>query len=129
MKSALLIAVACCWCLVAGDSWLFAKDHKQPATSDQQRLPVPGTKFHDLPPGDGRADVEAACYACHSADLLAQQRLTEKQWTATVEKMMRWGAPLEESKKSAVIAYLAKHFGPDNKNFTPIAVTPVQPAR
>jgi hypothetical protein len=88
-------------------------------------LPQPGTQFHELPKAAARADVEAACYACHSADLLAQQRLTEKQWTATVEKMIRWGADLDDSKKSAVIAYLAKNYGPDNK-FTPLAVAPVK---
>jgi hypothetical protein len=91
-------------------------------------LPQPGTQFHELPKRPGRAEVEAACYACHSADLLVQQRLTEKQWTAAVEKMMRWGAPLEESKKSVVIAYLAKNFGPNNK-FRPIAVSPVHPVK
>ena len=90
-------------------------------------LPIPGTQFHELPTGPGRDDVEAACYACHSADLLVQQRLTEKQWTATVEKMTRWGAPVDESKKSAVIAYLSKHFGPGNR-FTPLTVAPVRPA-
>jgi len=88
-------------------------------------LPTPGTEFHELAKGDGRTDVEAACYACHSADLLAQQHLTEKQWTATVEKMIRWGAALDESKKIAVIAYLAKNYGPDNR-FTPLAVAPVK---
>jgi len=87
-------------------------------------LPLIGTTFKPLPPGPARAKVEAACYACHSADLLVQQRLTEKQWTAEVEKMMRWGAALEEKDKSAVIAYLARHFGPAN-TFTPTKVQPL----
>ena len=88
-------------------------------------LPLVGTTFHSLPPGPARAKVEAACYACHSADLIAQQRLTEKQWTAEVEKMMRWGAAMDEKDKSAVIAYLSKHFGPAN-TFKPIEVRPVK---
>ncbi len=79
-------------------------------------LPPLGTKFKQLPAGPAKAKVEAACYACHSADLLAQQRLTEKQWTAAVEKMMRWGAPVEnDADKSAIIAYLSKHYGPENR--------------
>jgi hypothetical protein len=78
-------------------------------------LPMPGTKFKDLPPGKAKADVEAACYACHSADLLVQQRLTQKQWTATVEKMMRWGAVVPEEKKTPIIDYLSKNFGVSNK--------------
>ena len=87
-------------------------------------LPLIGTTFKPLPPGPARAKVEAACYACHSADLLVQQRLTEKQWTAEVEKMMRWGAALDEKDKSAVIAYLARHFGLEN-TFTPTKVQPL----
>ena len=87
-------------------------------------LPLLGTTFKPLPPGPARPKVEAACYACHSADILVQQRLTEKQWTAAVEKMIRWGAAVKDEDKSAIIAYLSKHFGPDNK-FTPIGVKPL----
>jgi len=88
-------------------------------------LPVLGTQFKQLPPGPAKEKVEAACYACHSADLLVQQRLTQKQWTATVEKMMRWGAALDEKDKGAVIDYLAKNFGAENKGFKPTKVKPV----
>lgn len=86
-------------------------------------LPKLGTQFHQLPDGKGKNETEAACYRCHSADMLAQQRLTEKQWTATVEKMMRWGANVPEKDKAKIIAYLATHFGPENK-FTPIRTRP-----
>lgn len=82
-------------------------------------LPLLGTTFKQLPPGPTKAKVEAACYACHSADIVVQQRLTEKQWTASVEKMIRWGAEVKDADKAAMIAYLAKHFGPENR-FTPI---------
>ena len=72
-------------------------------------LPVLGTKFHSLPAGTGRQLVEASCLPCHSPDMLVQQRLTEKQWTATVDKMVRWGA---------------KKFGATN-TFTPVKTRPV----
>ena len=88
-------------------------------------LPMPGTQFQQLPAGNGRAEVEAACYACHSADILVQQRLTEKQWTATVEKMMRWGAEVKEEEKGVMIAYLSKHFGVGNR-FAPLKTKPVR---
>ena len=87
-------------------------------------LPMPGTRFQQLPEGPGKAEVEAACYACHSADLLVQQRLTDKQWTASVEKMARWGANVPPEKKDAIVGYLARHFGPGNR-FTPIRTAPV----
>ena len=88
-------------------------------------LPVPGTKFHSLPEGKGKARVEEACLPCHSADLLVQQRLTPKQWTATVEKMMRWGAEVKESEKQVLIDYLSKNFGVDNR-FVPAKTLTVQ---
>ena len=78
-------------------------------------LPMPGTQFKQLPPGTGKAEVEAACLQCHAADLLAQQRLSEKQWTASVEKMVRWGANVPEGDRSAIVAYLARHYGPKNR--------------
>jgi hypothetical protein len=88
-------------------------------------LPLPGTQFKQLPPGPGKAEVEAACYACHSADLLVQQRLTEKQWTATVDKMMRWGAEVPADKKAEVVTYLSRNFGPNNR-FVPTKTAPVR---
>lgn len=89
-------------------------------------LPTPGTQFKQLPAGTGKAQVEAACYACHSADLLVQQRLTEKQWTATVEKMTRWGANVPPEAKQPIIDYLARHFGPDAGVFTPTRVETIK---
>jgi hypothetical protein len=86
-------------------------------------LPQLGTQYHQLPAGKAKAQVEASCYPCHSADILVQQRLTEKQWTATVEKMIRWGAKADD--KQAIIRYLSQHFGPDNKKFVPIKTRPV----
>ena len=52
-----------------------------------------------------------------------QQRLTEKQWMASVEKMMRWGAVVADADKAKMIQYLSKNFGPQNK-FTPTKVRP-----
>jgi cytochrome c5 len=87
-------------------------------------LPVLGTRFHSLPAGGGKQIVEASCLPCHSADMLVQQRLTEKQWTAEVDKMIRWGAVMKESDKPAIVAYLAKNFGAASK-FAPIRTRPV----
>lgn len=98
---------------------------KKRAVSYDTALPALGTKFHSLPAGHGKELVEAACLRCHSADMLAQQRLTEKQWTATVEKMMRWGAVVKDDDKSPIIAYLTKHFGVENRGFVPTRARPV----
>jgi hypothetical protein len=87
-------------------------------------LPTLGTKFHSLPAGTGRQLVEASCLPCHSPDILVQQRLTEKQWTATVDKMIRWGAVMKDTDKPAMVAYLSKNFGTTN-TFTPAKTRPV----
>ncbi len=87
-------------------------------------LPPLGTRFHALPSGKGRSLVEASCFPCHSADILVQQRLTEKQWTTEVEKMMRWGAKVGDKDKAAIVAYLSRNFGPGNRSFVPIRTRP-----
>jgi mono/diheme cytochrome c family protein len=59
-------------------------------------------------PRDAAAAVfTRSCLACHDRDLIAQQRLTRAGWVREVEKMIRWGAPVSESEKSALVDYLA----------------------
>ena len=90
------------------------------ALAAKPTLPALGTRYHELPGGTEKAAIEAACYPCHSADILVQQQLTEKQWTAEIEKMIRWGAKVDESDKAAIVTYLSRHFGAENRNFVPI---------
>ncbi len=115
-----------------GDSAAAAKKRKKKhaklkpvAVNFDQRLPVLGTRLAELPPGDGKAIADGACLTCHSSDMLRQQRLTEKQWAASVDKMVGWGAQVPESRKDALVAYLARNFGPDNDRFQPIVTRPV----
>jgi cytochrome c5 len=90
-----------------------------------QSLPALGTRLAALPPGPGKAIADRACLPCHSAEIVRQQRLGEKQWKANVEKMVRWGAEVGESEEAELVAYLAKHFGPDNDRFRPVVTRPV----
>jgi len=95
---------------------------KPPAAPE---LPILGTRLSTLPEGPGRATVEKACLQCHSGDMLRQQRLTEKQWTANLDKMIRWGAAVTDADKAEALHYLVEHFGPDNDAFRPVAVAPL----
>jgi mono/diheme cytochrome c family protein len=54
--------------------------------------------------------VALSCTACHGADLLAQQRISPKQWEASVKKMVGWGAFVEDKEQPALVAYLAAHY-------------------
>ena len=89
------------------------------------KLPVLGTRLAEFPPGEGKAIADQACLNCHSADVVRQQRLNEKQWTASLAKMSGWGAEIPESRKDALLAYLVKNFGPDNDRFQPVVTRPV----
>ena len=97
----------------------------QPAPQpDEQELPELGTRLAALPDDPVKGVADAACLSCHSADLIRQQRLNAKQWTANVDKMIGWGAPVPEDQKAALVAYLTAHFGPDNDRFEPTVVRP-----
>jgi mono/diheme cytochrome c family protein len=56
-----------------------------------------------------RAFVEN-CRICHGEEMTTRQRLTTKQWTAEVEKMVTWGAPLPPEQKSSLVHYLSTTF-------------------
>lgn len=96
----------------------------KPASFDES-LPSLGMQLSELPAGPGQATASGACLACHSADMLRQQRLDEKKWAASVTKMIGWGAEVPEAKKDELIGYLVKSFGPDNDRFTPLVTRPV----
>jgi len=50
------------------------------------------------------------CLMCHGADMTSRQRLTPKQWTVEVEKMIGWGTPLPPERKDGLIAYLSETY-------------------
>ncbi|HWZ85987.1 MAG TPA: cytochrome c [Thermoanaerobaculia bacterium] len=90
-----------------------------------EALPVLGSELGDFPAGALKPLAEQACFHCHSADMVKQQRLTEKQWTAEITKMVGWGAVVPEDQRAALIAYLFEHFGPDNDRFHPVVAKPL----
>ena len=93
----------------------------------QSQLPVLGNVITPLPEGSGKTVAERTCLPCHSGDILRQQRLTEKQWTAVLTKMAGWGAELSDTDRVVLMPYLVSQFGPENDRFQPVAVRPIQP--
>jgi hypothetical protein len=96
-----------------------------PVANFDARLPVLGTHLSEFPPGAAKPVADQGCLSCHAADLVWQQRLTEKQWTASVNKMIGWGADVPEARKAELVAYLLANFGPDNVKYQPVVTRPV----
>ena len=66
------------------------------------------------------------CLMCHGEEMTSRQRLTPKQWTAEVEKMIGWGTPLPPERKDGLIAYLSESY-PTGKPTPPAArLTPAE---
>jgi mono/diheme cytochrome c family protein len=59
-----------------------------------------------------RAVITDSCVACHDHQMLEQQRMTVAQWTAELDKMQKWGAPMEPAQKAALLAFASAHFSP-----------------
>jgi mono/diheme cytochrome c family protein len=64
---------------------------------------------------EARRSFVENCLMCHGEDMTSRQRLTTKQWTAEVEKMAGWGAPLPADRKQPLIEYLAEMY-PNTKS-------------
>lgn len=56
--------------------------------------------------------ILARCSVCHSADLIAQQRLPRARWEATVEKMKHWGAEISNEEADLLVRYLSARYHP-----------------
>lgn len=55
-------------------------------------------------------EVQSACSACHSLDVVRAQRLSREEWAVELRKMMKMGARLRN--QNAVLDYLARTYGP-----------------
>lgn len=68
------------------------------------------------PPPLAAAEVDEAlrldCQSCHGLAYIRQQRLTARQWIATLNKMRGWGALLEEARVPPLADALSQRHGP-----------------
>ena len=65
-----------------------------------------------MPSGEGAAILRARCTACHGPELIVQQRLDSNGWSRELDKMIGWGAMVDEAERNMLVPYLARHFGP-----------------
>jgi cytochrome c5 len=71
--------------------------------------PVPS---HIVATAGTEAIYKRACYTCHEDDLIQAQRLTRAGWTREVDKMVRWGAVVNDVERDALIEYLTARYPP-----------------
>ncbi len=67
----------------------------------------------ELPEGEGRVLLLAACTRCHDLKGLPAYRgyWDDTRWRSMVETMVKNGAPLDAQQTGVLAAYLARHFG------------------
>jgi mono/diheme cytochrome c family protein len=67
---------------------------------------------------EARRSFVENCLMCHGEEMTTRQRLTAKQWTAEVEKMVGWGSPLPIDRKQPLVDYLAEVY-PNTRSAPP----------
>jgi hypothetical protein len=74
--------------------------------------PAPGQTANPLPPGEHMPLVLGACIPCHSAEMVAQQRLDRATWEAIVDRMITYGAPITPETRPLILQYLVTRLAP-----------------
>lgn len=59
----------------------------------------------------GASVFEQRCLRCHRADLVEQQRLTPAGWRREIDKMIGWGARVDDADRDALLTYLSGRYG------------------
>jgi cytochrome c2 len=50
------------------------------------------------------------CLMCHSVEVAVQQRFGPEGWSDTLDRMIKYGAPIPPEDKQQLMAYLLRHF-------------------
>jgi cytochrome c5 len=74
--------------------------------------PAEAAEIAALPEGSAKTLVTERCLLCHGAALIVQQRKDAAAWGRTVTQMRTWGTQIQDDDQAAIVAYLARHFGP-----------------
>jgi cytochrome c2 len=54
------------------------------------------------------------CVICHSVEIAVQQRFGPQGWSDTLDRMIRYGAPIPPEDKQQLMAYLLQHYRDPN---------------
>jgi len=77
--------------------------------------------LNNLPPGDGRTLLAAACAQCHGLKTITSIRDGSAGWKNYVQEMILRGAQLTPAETDTLVQYLTKNFGPGSPAAPPAA--------
>ena len=63
-----------------------------------------------IPQTDGWVLVVSRCVICHSVEIAVQQRFGPQGWSETLDRMIKYGAPIPPEDKAQLMAYLLRHY-------------------
>ena len=81
----------------------------------------------EMPDGPGKDITIATCTKCHSITNITGQHKDKDGWTATITKMVGYGATGSDDDFEAILTYVTKNYGLDTPA-TPPAAAPAPPA-
>ena len=67
-----------------------------------------------LPPGPGHDQVAMTCGKCHPVTQVTDKRMSEDDWSQTLDRMIGLGAKLSDEDRPVVLKYLTTNFGTDD---------------
>ena len=54
------------------------------------------------------------CVICHSVEIAVQQRFGPQGWSDTLDRMIKYGAPIPPEDKTQLMTYLLRHYRDPN---------------
>ena len=75
------------------------------STADAQEVPIPQTPGWEL---------VMRCVICHSVEIAVQQRFGPQGWSETLDRMIKYGAPIPPGEKTQLMTYLLRHYRDPN---------------
>lgn len=91
----------------------------EPAATEEEAPPateeagVEGTAEADTSGIDPQVVLQQDCTLCHDLEQVENASKTAEEWAATIDRMISYGAPVDEAERQALIEYLAATHGPE----------------
>jgi hypothetical protein len=74
-------------------------------------VPLPKTSAQEVPiPQTPGWELIMRCVICHSVEIAVQQRLGPQGWSETLDRMIKYGAPIPPDDKKKLMVYLLRHY-------------------